>query len=37
MVAEMFNIVGFHNSKDVACKNQKAVSKKTRPGKARHW
>ena len=28
MVAEMFNIVGFHVSKDVACKNQKAVSKK---------
>jgi tubulin polyglutamylase TTLL4 len=28
MVAEMFNIVGFHVSKDVASKNQKAVLKK---------
>jgi hypothetical protein len=28
MVAEMFNIVGFHLSKDVASKNHKAVSKK---------
>ena len=28
MVAEMFNIVGFHVSKDIACKNQKVVKKK---------
>ena len=28
MVAEMFNIVGFHVSKDVASKNQKTVLKK---------